>query len=539
MDVWDIVHGKKTQVKDMPPGSISEGVIDSVDTTTKTVKFILPTYSPTLEFGPSPYMPSAIQAPPQKGDRCLIAWTTQGIYNSWVVSWASTAMPLRVFGEITVIGDTLTVDVDGNTLTGVRYIDNGVTLAVGDQVLIEDINGILVVIGRLNTPPVVVVNNTHVTYFTLGDGPVEQITYEHRFMVRQTMELVGVTARTSFGGEPTGASIVIDVLKDGTSTTLWASNPGNRPTILAGANHSTGEAAPDTILLPAGSFVRIAAAQIGSTLPGSFVIVGIRWRWPTTDNGKVMWMTLADNTPVQEVIPFRFRLWAGAINLLGLSGAVGLSDPPLGGNVVLDLVTSDPPVSTFPTNPANRPTIVAGATESVGEAVPDTTTVPANTSMRGRIVSLPGGGGGANPGKYISMQLRWNWAGGTDLGNIAMFYLGRGPLIVGVYDLEFWQPAADVEILGVGLTADFNNIPAGQDVIADLVSGSGAGVSLWASSPGTRPIIPDGFGASSAEAIPPSPIVTAGTVIRPAILQRGTSVVGSGVLMMMRWQWVV
>lgn len=86
-----------------------------------------------------------------------------------------------------------------------------------------------------------------------------------------------VVAKTA----PTGASAIFDVLKssDGgaTFTSLWASNPTNRPTLAISSKQASGTSF-DTATLAAGDILRIDVAQVGSTVPGSNVTLKIQSR---------------------------------------------------------------------------------------------------------------------------------------------------------------------------------------------------------------------------------------------------------------------
>jgi hypothetical protein len=69
------------------------------------------------------------------------------------------------------------------------------------------------------------------------------------------------------GTAPTGAAIIVDVLKNG--STLWPTNPANRPKIGAGSKNSGGLAVPDVTALAAGDVLTISLVQVGSTVPGA------------------------------------------------------------------------------------------------------------------------------------------------------------------------------------------------------------------------------------------------------------------------------
>ena len=76
------------------------------------------------------------------------------------------------------------------------------------------------------------------------------------------------------GTAPTGASLIIDVNKNG--STIYTTQ-GNRPTIAAGAT-SAGETVPNITSISAGDIYKIDVDQIGSGVAGSDLFVSIRYK---------------------------------------------------------------------------------------------------------------------------------------------------------------------------------------------------------------------------------------------------------------------
>jgi hypothetical protein len=72
--------------------------------------------------------------------------------------------------------------------------------------------------------------------------------------------------RMGCGTAPVGASVVGDILKNGTTIYTTASN---RPTIPDGATDSGPVALPDVTALAAGDHLAIVIAQVGSTVQGA------------------------------------------------------------------------------------------------------------------------------------------------------------------------------------------------------------------------------------------------------------------------------
>lgn len=85
------------------------------------------------------------------------------------------------------------------------------------------------------------------------------------------------TARTianvvvSVGTAPTGANMIFDVNKNG--TTIFTTQ-GNRPTIASGGFYD-GSSVPDVTSMAAGDYFTIDVDQIGSTIPGSNAVIKI------------------------------------------------------------------------------------------------------------------------------------------------------------------------------------------------------------------------------------------------------------------------
>lgn len=93
----------------------------------------------------------------------------------------------------------------------------------------------------------------------------------HRFPYAAT--ILGVTAAVNTA--PTGASLILDVNKNG--TTIFTTQ-GNRPTIAASGNATTSEPAPDVTAIAAGDYLTVDVDQVGSTVAGSDLTVFIRYR---------------------------------------------------------------------------------------------------------------------------------------------------------------------------------------------------------------------------------------------------------------------
>ncbi|MFG1817623.1 hypothetical protein ACGFIF_27955 [Kribbella sp. NPDC049174] len=83
------------------------------------------------------------------------------------------------------------------------------------------------------------------------------------------------TVRAAVNTAPTGAALVVDVNKNG--TTIYT-DQSDRPSIAAGTNSATGNDPAVTTTLAAGDYLTVDVDQIGSTAPGSDLTVTVRLR---------------------------------------------------------------------------------------------------------------------------------------------------------------------------------------------------------------------------------------------------------------------
>jgi hypothetical protein len=104
-------------------------------------------------------------------------------------------------------------------------------------------------------------------------GTLSVVTGQGRFRFPFAATILGATA--AVGTAPTGASLIADVSKNG--TTIFTTQ-ANRPTIAAGANATTTEPAPDVTTIAAGDYLTVDIDQVGSTVAGADLTVFIRYR---------------------------------------------------------------------------------------------------------------------------------------------------------------------------------------------------------------------------------------------------------------------
>lgn len=82
------------------------------------------------------------------------------------------------------------------------------------------------------------------------------------------------TVRAAVNTAPTGAALIVDVNKNG--TTIYTTQTA-RPQIAVGANSATGNS-PAVTTFAAGDYITVDVDQIGSTVAGSDLAVTIRLR---------------------------------------------------------------------------------------------------------------------------------------------------------------------------------------------------------------------------------------------------------------------
>lgn len=115
-------------------------------------------------------------------------------------------------------------------------------------------------------------DSDHDTYTFTYSGPVALLTGTSRLYFDNAATVLSV--RASVGTAPTGSSLIVDVLKNG--TTLWNVTPANKPAIAISGFTSGAVANMDTTAISAGDYLTLDITQIGSTIPGSDLVVTIR-----------------------------------------------------------------------------------------------------------------------------------------------------------------------------------------------------------------------------------------------------------------------
>lgn len=117
-------------------------------------------------------------------------------------------------------------------------------------------------------------NHTHILTFSLTSffktGVLTTTTGTQRLPIDGTYTIVGT--RLMVGTAPTGASLIVDVNKNG--TTIYTTQ-GNRPSIAAASNAGGPGTAPDVTTLAAGDYLTVDIDQVGSSVAGSDLTVSV------------------------------------------------------------------------------------------------------------------------------------------------------------------------------------------------------------------------------------------------------------------------
>jgi hypothetical protein len=103
-------------------------------------------------------------------------------------------------------------------------------------------------------------------------GPVTVATGKSRIYLEDNYIIE--TVRAAVNTAPTGADLVVDVNKNG--TTIYTTQ-SKRPSIAAGTNTDLGDT-PDITTLAAGDYLTVDVDQVGSTAAGSDLTVTVRVR---------------------------------------------------------------------------------------------------------------------------------------------------------------------------------------------------------------------------------------------------------------------
>lgn len=184
---------------------------------------------------------------------------TSSVTNTFITGAVALASQVNTnFSDLTSFLNASVVHVDGSkAFTGAQDMGGNALTSLGAAVASDDA-------ARID-------DTDHYVVFAKS-GTLAVTTGTHRFYVQKAHKILEVEA--SVGVAPTGASVIVDVNKNGTTV---HTTQGNRATIAAS---TFVDAATDVEVntLADGDYLTVDIDQVGSTLPGEDLTVVIRLR---------------------------------------------------------------------------------------------------------------------------------------------------------------------------------------------------------------------------------------------------------------------
>jgi hypothetical protein len=192
--------------------------------------------------------------------------------------------------DVLLIGNIVSAGDDAfhvsTTATKVMLHNNHVVSATNDGLHVES-GGDVTVHGNDFSGASTAINGTVIDLHGIGGAADELIEETQTFSYTGTLavttgthrwtaayDLTIVDARAVVNTQPTGATVIVDVNKNG--TTIFTTQ-ANRPTIAVSTNDS-GLAVPDVTSYTAGDYIQVDIDQIGSTIAGADLTVMVRFR---------------------------------------------------------------------------------------------------------------------------------------------------------------------------------------------------------------------------------------------------------------------
>lgn len=177
----------------------------------------------------------------------------------------SGAYAIHMRPNVTLAG-TIPVYAD---LTGAGWDDGdrGIGIGTGGRVFLMGRVGVTVVYAELSATDKQTIS---ISWATDRDIDLVVDTGLHRIPITDDGTLVIRKIRAMIGTAPTGADIILDVHKNG--TTIFTTQ-GNRPTIAIGAFDSGEVSNMDVTTLTKGDYLTLDIDQIGSVIPGKNMVV--------------------------------------------------------------------------------------------------------------------------------------------------------------------------------------------------------------------------------------------------------------------------
>lgn len=114
-------------------------------------------------------------------------------------------------------------------------------------------------------------DHSHQVVLSIATDPLVVAVGIVQFVAIRACVITGVRATVAVGKAPTGADVIFDINKNG--TTIFTTQ-GNRPKVVA-TNTVGALATPDITALAAGDVITVDVDQKGSTLAGSLATITI------------------------------------------------------------------------------------------------------------------------------------------------------------------------------------------------------------------------------------------------------------------------
>jgi hypothetical protein len=166
--------------------------------------------------------------------------------------------------------NSFTIELGSVSALGVVSGQRTFTVTRGDTVNLVDTSAQITVVATASLGPAGATGSAGPIYqmFTVP-GELNVGTGKARFYAPIPMN-IGIVA-ASVGTAPTGASIIVDVYKNGSTVFTTA---GNRPAITIGSLSDL-SSVPDIVSLDAGDYLTVGIVQVGSTVSGSDLTIQI------------------------------------------------------------------------------------------------------------------------------------------------------------------------------------------------------------------------------------------------------------------------
>lgn len=175
---------------------------------------------------------------------------------------------IRVIGNLIfgLDGISVAANTQGVIVVGNEYDGSGTPLTLGGN------NDPIRVTGNIGIPDIEAGSSVTSNFFQSGSLSVGSGSFKLPF----TLAAEIISVQLAVGTSPTGADLIVDVNKNG--TTVFTTQ-ANRPTVPAGDVDGVGaETTPDVTSVAEGEYLTVDIDQVGSTIAGEDLTVVVEWR---------------------------------------------------------------------------------------------------------------------------------------------------------------------------------------------------------------------------------------------------------------------